>query len=184
MHEVRRIGLTAVVVAASSWALGAGIACAAGTSAAGPKPSLLRCHISLSTTPPQGSNTVDQPPAAGKRYGPANCPTKSFGGGLESVTFTVPDSGDTVGKYVQYFRNGSVTGRFDLTPNNDAGLSDQTFTSQSWTGTLTVTGGTGAYKGIKGKRQTGVMSCTSTDSVHLSCTEKVKVLIPLPQAGH
>jgi hypothetical protein len=184
VSEVRRICLAVAAVAASALAVGAEIASAAGTSAAKPKkpkPSVLRCHISMSTTPPEGSNTVDQPPSEGKQYGPASCPTKSFGHGVESDTFTVPDSGDTVGKYVQYFHNGSVTGTFDLTPNNDSGLSDQTFTSESWTGTVTVTGGTGAFTDIKGKKA-GVMTCTSTDSVHLTCTEKVKVLIPLPKA--
>jgi len=189
VYEVRRICLAAAAVAASSLVVGGGIASAAGTSAAKPKkpkPSLLRCHISMSTTPPEGSNTVDQPPADGKQYGPASCPTKSFGSGVESDTFIVPDSGDTVGKYVQYFHDGSVTGTFDLTPNNDTGVSDQTFTSESWTGTLTVTGGTGTFKGIKFKKGTGVMNCTSTDSVHLTCTEKVKVLVPLPKTatGH
>ena len=49
---------------------------------------------------------------------------------------------------------------------------------ETWTGTLTVDGGTALYKGIFGKKTTGVINCTSPDTVHLSCTEKIKVRMP------
>ena len=139
------------------------------------KPITLHCGISLGTTPPAGSATVDQPPAQGNQYGPVHCPTKGFGGGMIGDSFTVPDSGDTVGTYTQFFHAGTITGSFDLTPQESSEPSSTTFTSQSWTGTITVKSGTGLFKGIVGKRNSGTMNCTSDDSVHLTCTEKIKV---------
>jgi len=94
-------------------------------------------------------------------------------------SFTIPDSGDTVGTYVDYLQAGSVHGAFVLTPQEGSGtLTPANFESENWTGTLTVVGGTGVYKGIKGKKDTGVLNCTSPDSVHLTCTEKIKVKVP------
>ena len=139
------------------------------------KPITLHCGVSMTATPPAGTNVVDQPASQGNQYGPFRCPTKGFGGGIISDSFTVPDSGDTVGTYTQYFHAGTITGAFDLTPLESSEPSSTNFTSQSWTGTITVTGGTGLYKGIVGKKNTGVLNCTSADSVHITCTEKVKV---------
>jgi hypothetical protein len=143
-----------------------------------PKPAaktvVLRCHISLGTVPPAGSPAVDQPPTQGAQYGVVHCPGGSFGWGVEKSTFTVPDSGDTVGSYAQYFGSGSIRGKFDLTPSDQSGdLTGTGFASQSWTGTVTVTGGTGTLAKATGK--TGVLKCTSDDTVHLTCTEKLKL---------
>jgi hypothetical protein len=84
--------------------------------------------MSLGTLPPPGSASVDQPPRWGSAVRNRPLCGASFGFGVEKNTFTVPDSGDTVGKYVQYFG---------------------------------------------GKK--GVLKCTSGDSVHLTCTEKLKL---------
>jgi hypothetical protein len=171
--------LVGTAVAASSLVATGGLALAAGKPGTPKvKPVVLRCTFSLSTTPPAGQANVDQPPAQGNQYGPVHCPRKGFGGGIEADTFTVPDTGDTVGTYWDYLKNGSVTGKFDLTPNEGAPLTGDNFTAQTWTGTVTLTGGTGIYKGIKGKKGTGVITCTSPDSVHLSCHSKVKVFLP------
>jgi hypothetical protein len=138
------------------------------------KPVVLKCHMSMSAIPPAGSSQVDQPPAQGSAYGNVHCPTKSVGGGVVADTFKVPDSGDTVGSYAQYFGTGSIHGKFDLTPAEGSGsLSATSFESESWTGTVTVTGGTGAFKGAAGKK--GTLNCTSDDTVHLTCTEKIKL---------
>jgi hypothetical protein len=84
-----------------------------------------------------------------------------------------------IGKYTQYFGDGSVRGTFDLVPQEGSGnLTPGSFTSQSWQGTLKIAGGTGAFKavqGLKGKKNLGTLSCTSPDTVHLTCTEKVKL---------
>ena len=119
-----------------------------------------------------GSPTVDQPPANGSQYGPVRC--NQLGSGVEQDNFKVPDSGDTVGKYWQYFAGGSVHGTFDLTPTEGFGaLPSSSFSNETWAGKVTVTGGTGAFAGAKGKK--GTMKCTSADTVHLTCTEKIKL---------
>jgi hypothetical protein len=175
------------VVATASLVIGAGIATAASstkTKTVKVKPITLNCNISMATQAPSGSSNVDPTAAQGNQYGSTHCPTKGFGAGMIADSFTVPDSGDTVGTYVEYFKAGSVTGAFDLTPSEAPPLTDTTFSSQSWTGTITVVDGTGVYKGIKTYKAKhkpatpGVLNCTSPDSVHLTCTEKIKVTMP------
>jgi hypothetical protein len=144
--------------------------------AAAPKAQKLVCHVSLTTEPPAGSNTVNQPASQGSQYGPMHCGTAGFGQGVIGDSFTVPDSGDTVGKYTQYFKTGSITGKFDLSPQEAGSPTDtNSFTSQTWAGTVKITSGTGAYNLIKEKKGTGVMTCTSVDSVHLACVMKFKL---------
>ena len=168
----RRILLVGCALAAVPFVLGISVAAAANKTASKPKPVVLKCHINLGTVPPAGSNTVDQPPAQGSSYGSVHCP--SIGGGVEAANFNVPDSGDTVGKYWQYFGTGSIRGKFDLSPQEGSGaLSSTSFESESWTGTVTIIGGTGAYAKAVGKK--GVLNCTSDDTVHVTCTEKMKV---------
>jgi hypothetical protein len=144
----------------------------------------LHCHVSLTTEPPSDSNAVPAPVQDGTMYGPMRCSGKHLGGrGVESAPFTVPDDGDTVGKYVQYFSAGTIKGSFDWAPNEAAPVSGSTFQSQTWTGTVAITAGTGIYKGIKGKNSTGVMTCSSADNVHFTCTSKIKVKLPATLAG-
>ena len=166
----RRTWIALTVVMATSFATTAGMAVAAGTKSA----AKLTCHEELIAAAPEGNNVVDQPPTQGSQYGPANCRpfgAAGFGSGIVATKFNVPDSGDTVGKYTQYFGAGTVKGTFDLTPE-ESNFSSTTFTAQSWQGTVKVLRGTGVYQGIKGKK-VGTMKCTSVDSVHLKCVEKV-----------
>jgi hypothetical protein len=91
---------------------------------------------------------------------------------VESDAFKVPLSGDSVGSYAQYFGTSSIHGKFKLTPGEGSGnISQGSFESESWVGTVTVTGGTGQYAGAAGTK--GVLKCTSGDTVHLRCTEKI-----------
>lgn len=173
----RRIHLTGAALAAVLFAVGIGVPAAVAKKASpnskGAAPvAVLKCHITLSTVPAPGSAAVSQPPSGGLMYGQVHCPTKSFGGGVESVSFKVPDSGDTIGSYSQYFGDGSVHGKFNLTPEEGNGnLSPSSFASSSWVGTVTLTGGTGTFAKAAGKK--GTLKCTSGDSVHLRCTEKL-----------
>ena len=160
--------LVGTAIAAAPFVVGIGVASAAGGSSA----VVLKCHISVSAVPPPGSNMVEQPPSQGFQYGTAHC--GKAGAGVEAASFKVADSGDTVGNYTQYFGTGSVHGKFDLTPSEGSGsLSSTSFESESWVGTVTVTGGTGSWAKSSGKK--GVLKCTSADSIHLSCTEKLKL---------
>lgn len=162
-----RICLVGAALAAVPFVLGISVAAAAAKRAA-----VLKCHISLSTVPPPGSPAVDQPPTTGSQYGPVRC--QQLGFGVQQDIFEVPDSGDTVGRYWQYFSNGSIHGKFDLTPTEASGaLSSTSFSNEAWVGQITVTGGTGALAKAAGKK--GVLECTSGDTVHLTCTEKIKL---------
>jgi len=172
----RRTWIALTVVMAASFAGSAGMAVAAGAKTAGStgKATKLVCKEELIAAAPEGTNVVDQPPAQGSQYGPVNCRPfgpAGFGAGTIATKFNVPDSGDTVGKYTQYFNAGTVKGTFDLTPT-ESNFSATTFTAQDWQGTVKVLKGTGVYQGIKGKK-VGTIACTSVDSVHLHCVEKV-----------
>jgi hypothetical protein len=169
----RRFWFAVTAVMAASLAVGVGLAVAAT-----PKATKLTCHLSLTTEPPAGSSTVSQPAPQGSQYGPVHCPRAGFGGGVVSDAFTVPDSGNTMGTYTQYFSAGSIKGSFVLQPQESSGISVTSFESQSWLGTVKITSGTGIYKGIKSVKAPGTIACTSPDSVHLTCTEKVKAVLP------
>lgn len=176
----RRICIVGAAIAATPFALWIGVLPAQAKKPTKPtktapaaKGTLLKCSISLNTAPPPGSATVAQPPSQGEQFGPIHCPpVGTYGPGVEADSFTVPASGDTVGSYAQYFNEGSIRGKFDLTPSEGV-LSPTNFTGQSWTGTVTVTGGTGKYAGAKGTK--GTLTCTSPDSVHLTCVEKIRL---------
>lgn len=171
----RRICLAPIAIAAVSVAVGISVATAAAMSSTNPptRAVVLKCHMSLGTVPPAGSPAVDQPPAQGVQYGTVHCGGASFGWGVEKDSFNVPDSGDTVGNYVQYFGAGTIRGKFDLSPDQNGDVSSTDFTSESWTGTVTVTKGTGTLAKASGEK--GVLKCRSGDSVHLTCTEKLKL---------
>ena len=180
---IRRIYFAGAAVGMASLVLGAGVSLAASTlphqKKAKPRTELLSCTSSPTADPPPGQANVDQPPDAGNQYGPADCTSAGFGRGIIRTKFTVPDSGDMVGTYEEYFNAGTIKGTFNLSPtNSDNPIGSDTFSSQSFEGQITVTSGTGAYKGVKGKNSKGTMSCTSDDSVHSTCDEHVAVLIP------
>jgi len=169
----RRICLVGTAIAAVPFAAAVIAISPANAASKAAKAVVLKCNISLSTAPPAGSNSVSQPPSSGNQYGAVHCPPKAlFGPGLEEDSFTVPDSGDMVGSYTQYFGAGSIHGTFDLSPQPGV-LSPTTFANEAWTGTVTVTGGTGVYARARGKN--GTLTCTSPDTVHLTCVEKLKL---------
>ena len=127
----------------------------------------LVCHLSISIAVPEGTTGVVVPADQGAMYGSVHC--KTFGAGVQSATFAVVASGDTLGTYISYFATGSVRGAFDLTPQ------EGTFgnpASVNYIGTLTIKRGTGAYAGMKG---TGTSVCASPDGVHMTCTERLKL---------
>jgi hypothetical protein len=168
----RRIYLGGTV-AAASLAVCVGTALAATPSKTPAKTVVFKCHINLTAEAPWGTQAVNVPPSQGTQYGPARC--GASGGAVQADSFKVPDSGDMVGGYTQYFRAGTISGKFDMQPLAGAPPSATSFESQDWSGTLTVTGGTGTWAKVAGKK--GTLKCTSPDSVHMHCTERIKLTL-------
>lgn len=63
-----------------------------------------------------------------------------------------------------------------MTPDDTgAPSSTTTFANVSYTGTINVAGGTGAYKKVTAK---GTLKRSSNDGVHFSCTSELKLSQP------
>ena len=129
------------------------------------------CKLELIVQAQPGQTSVTPAAENGTRYGTARC-GKVLGQGLEQDSFASLTSGDLKGQYKQYFGTGSAHGAFTLTPGDSPPSTSTTFSTQSYTGTYTITGGTGAYGKALGK---GTVSCMTQDSVHFSCTERIKL---------
>jgi hypothetical protein len=171
----RRISIVGAALTAGLLAVGVAIAPAASTKPAKPKPVTVTCTTAVSTATPPGQSALVPPVMQGTDYGTVKCSGKQFGHGVHTDTFTVPDSGDTVGTYTQYFDAGSIHGKFDLTPGEASPPTTDTILASTYTGTETVAGGTGVYVGIKG---TGTSTCASPDDIHTTCTIKLKLKLP------
>lgn len=172
-----RIFLAAALLAGGVAALAVGISTASGKAAAS-QPMQVSCSFTLTTEPPPGSDNVVPPQQQGHQDGPVYCKNApSFKLGAIRTNFTIPDSGDTVGTFTQYFDTGTIGGHFELVPKNNGGFGQSGYAAQNYGGKFKIWYGTGAYKGIKGT-QPGLMYCKSPDSVHLTCKETMTVKEP------
>ncbi len=135
------------------------------------KPVAVVCHTKTTIVVPTGDTGVTPPVSQGSEYGSAAC--GKLGRGVQSDQFSVPDSGDTVATFTWYLPTGTIRGKSDLTPQEGT----LNFLSVDYVGKLTIVGGTGAFAGVKGKGP-GTMVCQSPDSVHTSCTDKLKLKLP------
>jgi hypothetical protein len=166
-------------------AMAMGLLALGATSALGAKPAAsakpikfkVTCKSNVGDVPADGDNAVVPPVDQGWQYGTVHC-GKVFGGGIAANSFKLQDSGDLQGSWTQYFGVGTIHGKFAMTPADTGPPSaPTTFANVSYAGTVTVTGGTGAYKKAKGK---GTMKCSSIDGVHFTCSDTVKVKMPAP----
>ncbi len=176
---MRRIWLVVAVMAVGVLAVGATQAMAAKSKskskARNTVTTTVSCKISIGTMSAPGEAAVVPPAAQGSQYGPVHC-GGATGSGVQSDTFKLMDSGDVQGKFAQYFGTGTVHGSFVLTPDDTgAPSSTTTFANISYTGTMTVAGGTGSYRKATGN---GTLKCSSNDGVHFSCTSKIKLSQP------
>ncbi len=129
------------------------------------------CWLALAEQIPSGDTAINPADTQGSNQGTVTC-GKLLGRGLAFMSFTVPDSGNLVGNFKQYFATGNMHGTYVLVPdNNDSSNTDQ-FSASSFTGTMKVAGGTGAFALAKG---TGTLKCSSPDSVHYHCIEHLKL---------
>jgi hypothetical protein len=170
---VRRICLVAVAIAASFLTVAIAVAPAGAKTKKGKtKVTVVKasCKVSEAIAPPAGSDQVVPPVSQGQAYGSVIC--GGVGGGLQSESMTLQNSGDITGTWWDYLKTGAVHGTYDLTPGSSLPTNPQDFAAGTYTGTIVVAGGTGTFKGITG---TGTSACATQDSVHYSCTEKLKL---------
>ncbi len=151
----RRSIITTALAASAALAVSPGI----GAAAKSPKVTKLTCTLAM--------NAQGAPNPSGIHLGFATCP-RPFGRGLHynsyTVTPTAPGQGSIAARFKNYYDRGTAKGTAALT-----------FTASSpanitYTGTVTYTGGTGAFRRVRGR---GTIECTSADGgAHKSCTVK------------
>ncbi|MGI8715145.1 MAG: hypothetical protein ACR2NR_18570 [Solirubrobacteraceae bacterium] len=125
---------------------------------------------------PSSDVTVTQGAQSGTQAGRAIC-AKPLYGGAEQSSFASDDAGDLQGKYQQWFNTGSIYGAYTLAPQDTGPPTTTSFTAATYTGTITVTNGTRLFRKVTG---TGTLACTTTDSTHYTCTEKLKLVQTVP----
>ncbi|HEX3690439.1 MAG TPA: hypothetical protein VHV28_12095 [Solirubrobacteraceae bacterium] len=133
------------------------------------------CKSSLGLQVASGETTVSPGSPEGTEWGTSKC--ASLGSGPAWMSFTTDDAGDQTGKIQQWFSGGTVFGTFTLTPGDQGPPTTDSFGAASWTGTVVITGGSGAETGATG---TGTLVCATPDSVHFTCTSKLKLTEPAP----
>lgn len=163
----RRICVVGAALSVFLLAIGVASATASKSKSRGSnKPVAVTCHAKTSIGVPAGQTGVTPPVSKGSEYGTATC--GKLGHGVQSDKFNIASSGDTLATYTWYLPTGTIRGKYDLTPQEGT----LNFLAVTYTGSIKVTGGTGAFAGTKG---TGTMTCSSPDSVHTSCTDKLKL---------
>jgi hypothetical protein len=180
VHVRRRICLVGAALASSSLfaAVAMDSAAAAKPVKAKPaKPTIVtsNCASTMTTAIPAGATALTPPVLQGTDYGTVSCSGARFSNGVQSDWWTIPDSGDTVGSFRQYFNKGMIRGTFDLSPQPSDSVTQSNAAETDYTGTFTVTGGSGAFLGASG---TGVAGCVSSDDVHTSCLIKLRLKVP------
>jgi hypothetical protein len=137
-----------------------------------PVKTTLTCTLKLVTQIPSNDVTVTQGAESGTQYGRAGCAKPLFSG-VEQSSFLQDESGNLSGKWQQWFNAGSLYGTYTLTAADTGPPTTTSFTNASYTGTVTVTNGTGLFKKATG---TGTLGCTTKDLAHYACTEKLKLV--------
>jgi hypothetical protein len=130
----------------------AGLVVAIAVSGAAAKSSRGKTKVHCTAT----AYNVSYPQLSGLALGVLKC-SKPFGNGLQKATNTTSVTGTTVnvtGAFTNYFANGTNRGTIKLTGTIGSG-------QISVSGPLRITGGTGAYKHMKGS---GNVTCTTTDA--------------------
>jgi len=153
----RRYIIPTALVATAAIAAGAGT----GASAKSDAPKKLKCKIEMFA--------LGQPNPSVGHLGFVKCP-KPFDRGLHynRVTITKKPSpgvpGAATGKFKNYYNRGTTKGTVVLTIVVTSPL------NQTYTGTVTYTGGTGRFRHVKGS---GKIECTTADAgAHKSCKVK------------
>ena len=147
--------ITIALVATSALAVVASSAAPAKTA----KTTKLTCSLQL--------NAQGAPNPSGIHFGIPTC-SAPFGKGLHynayTVTPTGPGRGSVAVRFKNYYNLGTTRGTVALT------FTATSPTNISYSGTVKYTGGTGAFRRVRGK---GTIACTTTDGgAHKTCTVK------------
>jgi hypothetical protein len=173
---VRRFWLVGAVIMAALLIMGVSVQAKTPAKRAAKKPTTVKetCKLSLTAQIPAGDTVITPGDPQGTQAGSVAC-GKLFGQGVQTDPYTATSSGDVDGTYKQYFATGTIHGVYDLTLTSQSAPTTTTFTAAGYTGTVSVAAGTGTYAGVKGK---GTLTCSTSDSVHTSCTEHLKLKVP------
>ena len=137
----------------------------AGAPAKAGKAAKVRCTLQLTAQgPPAGT------PPVGVSFGLVQCDSP-FGKGVHrgsaAMTPTRPGNGTIAVRFKNYYDRGTISGRIAGT------FSATSPTNITYTGTVTFTAGTGAFKRVRGR---GTIKCTTADAgVHKACTVTSKL---------
>ena len=148
---MRSIGFAGVPIAA--------LVVVTATAAAAVKPKKVTCTRQLQTVST----------ATNENYGTVNC-GRPFGKGVQhtpriTVTPTSPTTATGSGAFKRYFDAGAIRGTAKISSTTDV------TGGVTYTGTAKLTGGTGAYKNVRGS---ATFTCTSQDrGLHATCKEKL-----------
>jgi hypothetical protein len=171
---VRRISLVATAITVALLTVGVAAGAAKTHPKAKPVTEKVTCTLALTTEVPAGDTVITPGDPSGTQFGFVGC-GKLLGKGVQTDPFSQTASGDIVGPYKQYFGTGSLHGQYDLTVTGQSAPTTTTFTATSYTGSVSVAGGTGAWAHVTGK---GTLACSSADAIHTSCTEHLKLKLP------
>jgi hypothetical protein len=153
------VGLAGVVAAA-------GVVAPAG-SAATKKTKNITCALTLFAT-------IKQPAPTAANFGPAKC-SRPFGTGVQQdsskTTRTSLTAGSFTGPFKLFFDRGTIKGTFTIGFVTTLSASYQ-ITGVTYQGTLTITGGTAAFRRVRG---TGTVTGSSPDAVKTTLEYKMKL---------
>jgi hypothetical protein len=118
--------------------------------------------------------TIRQPAPTAANFGSAKC-SRPFGSGVQqdsSKTIrTSPTAGSFSGPFKMFFDRGTIKGTFTI---NFVTILSSTYqiTGVTYRGTLKVTGGTAAYRKVRG---TGTVAGSSPDAVRTALAYRLKL---------
>lgn len=118
--------------------------------------------------------TIKQPAPTAANFGSTQC-SRPFGSGVQqdssTTTRTSLTSGSFSGPFKMFFDRGAIKGTFKISFVTMLSASYQ-ITGITYQGTLKITGGTAAYRKVRG---TGTVSGSSPDAVKTMLAYKMKL---------
>lgn len=157
----------AVIVAMASVVAAGATAGPAGSAATKKKTKNISCALTLFAT-------IKQPATTAANFGRAKC-TRPFGTGVQQdsskTTRMSLTAGSFTGPFKLFFDRGTIRGTFKISFVTTLSAQYQ-ITGVTYQGTLKITGGTAAYRRVRG---TGTVAGTSPDAVKTTLAYKMRL---------